>query len=234
MSPKVIEKNEEKKPYNKGDEYEDKIFKLMAGKGILLHGCKRAGAGVGCDAIFVHQGKSYNLEIKKDLFADYGQKMLNWNKQDGWFWRTRDEINELYNKFGVLGHIRAKGIIPNKHSKPDKSLTVVDKKEDQHNFEDTGLTVDCEALLKFYGEKNVFYIQIGEGYGFYCLSKDPAGLGVPKFDANFTLRLRAKTIHSEPIHMYGFYAVLKVRGKPKRSKYNIEDSLQQSFPPIKP
>ena len=44
----------------------------MAGRN-LASWLQRAGAGVGCDAIFVHQGKSYNLEIK-DLFADYGEK----------------------------------------------------------------------------------------------------------------------------------------------------------------
>ncbi|MCX6701724.1 MAG: hypothetical protein NTX96_00825 [Candidatus Zambryskibacteria bacterium] len=223
-----------KTPYNKGDAYEDKIYNLMKTSSILSMGCKRAGAGTGQDSQFTHKGKDYNLEIKLDLLADYGQKMFMWSKENSWFWRTTDEINELYTSLGVLDYVKAKGIIPNRHSKPTNSLTLADKKEDQHNFEDTKFIIDCEALLKYYEEKNVFYIQIGNGYGFYCLSKDPANLGVPKFNAKFILRLRAKTIHSEPVHNYGFYAVLKVKNKPQKSNYNIEGGFGQNFPPITP
>lgn len=223
-----------KVPYNKGDAYEDKIYNLMKKSGILSIGNKRAGAGTGQDAKFTHKGMDYNLEIKLDLLADYGQKMLSWSKGGGWIWRTNDEINKLYTSLGVLDYVRAKKIIPNKHSKPNIALTLADKKEDQRNFEDTKFVIDCNALLKFYEEKNVFYIQIGDGYGFYSLSKDPANLGVPKFNAEFTLRLRAKTIHSNPVHNYGFYAVLKVKNKPQRSDYSIENNDKQRFPPITP
>jgi hypothetical protein len=74
-------------------------------------------------------------------------------------------------------------------------------------------------------------MQIG-GYGFYHLSEDILGLKTPQFNSNIRLRLRAKTIRSEPIYNYRFCAVLKLVGKPKKSPYDIEEKDGRVFPPI--
>jgi len=229
-----MKSKKKKEPYNKGDAYEEKIVKIMKRHGIVPKHFHRAGAGGGTDAIFVHHGKQYNLELKKDLFADYGQKMLTWSKSTLWTWRVDDEVTRFYTDLGVLDHVNAKNIVPKKHQKEDSNLTFKDKKEDQKNFEDKTILIDQDALIDLYRIKNVFYMQIGEGYGFYSLSADPANFGAPQFTSSFVLRLRAKTIHSEPVHHYGFYAVLKPKGKPTRSPFNLERSSKQRFPEIIP
>lgn len=223
-----------KAPYNLGDEYEEKIVNLMSKKGLLPRGFSRAGAGGGLDAKFVHQKKEYNLEIKKDLLADYGQKMVKWNLSNGWFWCVDDEVTRFYSSLGILDFLNSKNLKPNRYLKEKGEITLVDKREDQKAFEDRSLTVDAKTLHDFYRLKKIHYIQVGGGYGFYCLDEDIAGLKVPQFNAKYTLRLRAKTIHSAPTWHYGFYAVLKVLEKPKKSGYNLEAEFNQDFPPIDP
>jgi hypothetical protein len=222
------------KPYNRGDEYENRLEKLMKKLGIMPKSFRRAGAGNGVDAVFIHEDKIYNLELKKDLLADYGQKALTWNEKYKWQWSVKDEVTDLYSGFGILDYINAKNIVPNKYSIPNDELTFDLKKDDQKKFEDNSQKIGGKALLDYYRLKNTFYIQVGTGYGFYSLSKDPANLGAPKFWTSFTLRLRAKTIHSDFPHQYAFYAVLKVKDKPKKSNMNIESNKTQKIPPIKP
>ena len=227
-------------PYNLGDEYEILIFNLLKDCGVVPHGFMRGRAGPGVDAVFIHEGIEHNLEIKKDLFADYGQKMLKWSKKGGWEWRTNDDTNRFYDEIGALDYVRSNAMNPNKHRIPDNMLTLGDKKADQKMFEDTSFTVGSEALSKFYSPKGIHYIQIGDNYGFYHIDLDVAGLGTPAFDGEFTLRFRAKTIHSDPVWKYGFYAVLKVKKSPTQSHYNLESYFAQKrglpleFPPIRP
>jgi hypothetical protein len=225
-----------KKPYNSGDAYEEKLFDALKAKLVLAPGTRRSGAGEGPDLQFSHRTRVYNLEAKLDLHADYGQKMLRWSLTEGWNWCKEDQSTELYDKLGVLPYLNSKGLIPNKHRKENPALTVADKKQDQAMFEDNSLHVDINSLRTFYKGKNVFYLQIGSGFGFYCLADDPAKLGVPQFNAEFTLRFRAKTINSTPVHNYGFYAVLKVRPnpKPEKSAFNIEAEYERKFPPFSP
>ena len=72
--------------------------------------------------------------------------------------------------------------------------------------------------------------------GFYHLGSDPADLGTVKFDGYMLIRFRAKQIRSEPVHNYGLTAVLKYYptiNHASKSRYNIEEDGEQSFPPIK-
>lgn len=225
-----------KKPYNFGDAYEEKLFDALKTKLVLAPGTLRGGAGGGPDLKFSHRTRVYNLEAKLDLKADYGQKMLRWSITEGWNWCKEDQSTKLYDNLGVLTYLNSKKRIPNKHRKKNSALTMADKKQDQTMFEDNSLHVDINSLRTFYANKKVFYIQIGGGFGFYYLAHDPAKLSVPQFDAEFTLRLRAKTIHSTPVHQYGFYAVLKVRSRPQpvKSAFNIEAEFKKKFPPFRP
>ena len=210
------------------------MVKLMSRKGILPNGFKRAGAGGGVDSIFIHHGEKYNLEIKADLKADYGQRYVKWSDESGWTWRVTDEITSFYTEIGVLELIKGKNIRPNRYLKPKEQITFEDKRQDQKAFEDTSIRIDANSLLNYYKKKGVFYIQIGDGYGFYSLKGDPAQVNAPQFEGDFTLRLRCKTIHSNPTYNYGFLAVLKPHGKPKKSEYNLEKKSGQKFPPIQP
>ncbi len=214
--------------YNKGDNYEQNIFDLLTAKGLIAIGSNRGGAGNATDIKFLHNFQEYNLEVKLDLGADYGQKMLRWN--DGiWSWCVDDPVTSFYTSVGVLDIINAKNFIPNRYSISRDVIIMQHKKQDQKAFEDK-VEIDINSLYDFYGGKDCYYIQIG-GYGFYHLKRDVLSLGTPQFDCKMNLRLRAKTIHSSPVYKYGFYVVLKVdkREKTKKSCYDLEQKDGREF-----
>ena len=200
-------------PFNLGDAYEYRIFTILKKKELIPLDAERAGAGGGSDAYFINSGKRYNLEIKKDLQADYGQKMLRWSKDQGWYWSVDDETTRLYTSVGALNYINDIGYTPNKFTRPNREITYAMKKEDQENFENK-MPIPSESLSRFYNEKNCHYLQIGDGFGLYHMGEDTARLITPEFDGAFRLRFRAKTIRSDPVWNYGFYGVLKIEKKP--------------------
>ena len=122
---------------------------------------------------------------------------------------------------------------PNKYRKDDTELTYHDVKEDQKNFEDVTYEISDETIGMFYEDK-ADYIQIGNGYGLYHPKTDKAKLGTEKFHGKFFLRFRAKRHTTKNFHCYSFFAVIKCRGLDKKSRYNIEETDDQTFPPIKP
>lgn len=218
-------------PYNKGDLYEQTIFEILQNKKLIPENFLRAGAGGGADVKFVYKSQSYNLEVKADLNADYGQKMLRWNLDSKlWYWSVDNPVTQLYTSIGVLDYVNEKKFIPNRFTVPTDRITIQHKKQDQKAFEDRH-DLDIRALYEFYSHKNCYYIQVG-GYGFYHLQEDILNLNTTKFNCGIHLRLRAKTIHSVPIHNYGFYAVIKTNGEPELSAYDIEEKDNRSFPPI--
>ena len=217
--------------YNKGDNYEQNIFDLLTARGLIAIGSTRAGAGNTTDIKFLHDFQEYNLEVKLDLEADYGQKMLKWDNGI-WSWCVDDAVTLFYTSVGVLDIVNAKNLIPNRYSIARDEITTQQKNQDQKAFEDK-VEIDINSLYDFYGSKNCYYIQIG-GYGFYHLKQNILSLGTPQFDCRMKLRLRAKTIHSSPVYKYGFYAVLKVdkKKKPKKSCFDIEQKDGREFSPI--
>ncbi|MCY7331984.1 MAG: hypothetical protein LH649_04850 [Pseudanabaena sp. CAN_BIN31] len=217
--------------YNKGDDYEQSIFDLLTSKGLIVIGSTRGGAGNLTDIKFSFDFQECNLEVKLDLDADYGQKMLRWDNGI-WSWCVEDAVTLFYTSVGILNIINAKNFIPNRYSIPKEEITCQQKKQDQKAFEDE-VEIDINSLYDFYSSKNCYYIQIG-GYGFYHLKQDILSLGTSQFACKMKLRLRAKTIHSVPIYKYGFYAVLKVdkKKKPKKSYYDLEQKDGREFPTI--
>jgi hypothetical protein len=218
------------KGYNKGDTYEGLVFDLLTTKGLIAPNSNRGGAGNQPDINFVHSFQENNLEVKLDLTADYGQKMLKWSNGI-WSWCVDDVVTEFYTQCGILQLVQDKQIIPNRYSIPKQEITLEQKKEDQKQFEDK-LDISINTLYDFYSNKKCFYIQVGN-YGFYHLKEDILDLGTPQFSCEMKLRLRAKTIHSRPVHNYGFYAVLRVSSKPEKSFYDIEEKDGRKFPPIR-
>jgi len=217
--------------YNKGDNYEQTIFEILATRRLVTLNSIRGGASNSVDIKFLHSSGEYNLEVKLDLGADFGQKMLKWDSGI-WSWCVDDSVTSFYTSCGILEIINNKNFIPNRYSIPKEKITFQQKNQDQILFENS-VEIDINALYDFYSNKSCYYIQVG-GYGFYHLKMDVLSLGVPQFSCKMILRLRAKTIHSVPIYKYGFYAVLKIdkKGKPKKSCYDIEKKEGRIFPPI--
>ena len=215
--------------FNKGDTYEEKIVNILKERGFTLQSFHRAGASA-CDpdAIFIHKGKEFKLEIKKDLSADYGQKKINWNKKDGWSWAKDDFVTRMYTNQGMIDYLNKKKLLPNRYTYDQDEITPKLRNDDQKAFEDK-LPIDIDLLYEFYAEHDVYYMQVGK-YGFYHLKKDIAQLGIPQFRCDMKLRFRAKVHHSEPAYKYSFFAVLKIQKRPERSPFDIEEVDGRIFP----
>ena len=225
---------------NKGHRYEKKIVEILKQKKLMPNELAGAGSGPGVDAMFIHKGKKYSIEVKNRANgAEFGQKRLIPEKKDNeWRWEWAPKVKDLeitkhYTKIGVLDYLNKKKITPNKYRKPDQDLTYDNVKEDQKNFEDVTYRISDETISLFYKEK-ADYIQIGNGYGLYHSKTDKAKLGTEKFRGSFVLRFRAKRHTTKNYHCYSFFAVIKCKKLTKKSNYNIEENDSQKFPPIKP
>ncbi len=211
--------------YNLGQKYEIKIREILKQQRILPNNLS------GNDAGFIHKGKDYFIEVKNKRAPDFGQRGLKWNQENGWEWRIKDEISDLFDEFGAREKIN-KDFIPRRHTIPQEELTIRDKQYDQEKIKKSGITIDdINPLYEYYAEKDCYYLQI-ERKGFYYLKKDVANLKVPQFKADLTFRLRAKTHHRSPIYAYSFFAVLNVYTRNITiSDYDLEEIVGK-FPPI--
>ena len=225
---------------NKGHKYEKKIVEILKNKKLMSTEVAGAGSGPGIDAFFLHRGKKYSVEVKNRANgAEFGQKRLipeKKGKEWKWDWAPKVKgmkITDHYTKLGVLDYLNKKKIIPNKYRKPDPELTFEDVKEDQKNFEDVTYDISDKTIGMFYEDK-ADYIQIGNGYGLYHPKTDKAKLGTEKFHGKFFLRFRAKRHTTKNFYCYSFFAVIKCKGLDKKSRYNIEETDNQTFPTIKP
>jgi hypothetical protein len=232
---------------NKGQVYEEKIFRVLYLKGLLS--APAPGTHGGVDAGFLHLRKLYKVEIKNGLLADYGQKQLEWSKRAGWDWSVKDSVTDFYNFLGALEYLQKKRIIPLRYKIKDKhKITYSDARKDQKAFEDSKFKIAPEALWRFYASKGIHYIQVGSGYGFYHLDEDVARLGTQQFKCGLILRFRMKYINRHKRERvegkvvrtiptpwnYSFFGVLKVKSRPPKSKYNLEKIKGQQFPVITP
>ncbi len=241
------------KPYNKGDDYEEKIFQICEKKKILARNFNRAGASDQSDIKILHQGKEFNVEIKADENADYGQKYLKWEIKKGWQWVKDDNVTKMYNRMKIIENYINKNFIPKKFTKKKSEITNKDKRFDQINFEKPEINIPLYTLFEYYLEKNCYYIQL-ENCGFYHLKKDINNFGTSQFDGVITLRLRAKTINStKKIYSknkvgkkirkdtgiptpwnYGFLGVIKMSKKPSISNFDLQPINGRKFPKILP
>lgn len=235
--------------YNKGDKYEDKIANILKDKKILTKNYVRAGASDKTDIDFIFKNQNYNIEIKADENADYGQKYLMWDKINKWTWVKNDNVTEMYKKMKIINSFIDKNFVPKKFSKTKLKITQEDKVYDQKKFEKPNIEIPLKTLFEYYAEKKCFYLQL-ENFGLYHLKNDINDLGVPQFDGVITLRLRAKTIYSterkriknsngkfvtintkKPTPWnYGFLGVIKMTKKPTPSKFDIEELEGREFP----
>lgn len=214
--------------WNKGQQYEYDITQLIKKKGIAVPiNLKNNDTG------FVINGVDYFVEVKNKTAPDFGQKGLVWSQTNKWHWREDDSISKMFDDIGITKHIDPK-FVPKLYSVGKHLLTPMDRSADQRAFEKSNIPLKGASYLHdFYARKNCFYIQI-EGKGFYHLQKDVARLGVPQFDPDLTLRLRAKTHASIPVHHYSFFAVIQVnRRSIRKTDFDLEEKGIKIFPPIK-
>lgn len=190
--------------YNAGQLYEMKIQEILAERNLLPYDLR------GNDAGFFHRGAAYYVEVKNKTAPDFGQKKLVWSKMKGWQWSEKDAVTDLYDELGVIKHID-RNFIPRKYTVSANNLSVLDKRYDRQTFEKRNIPLsNASYLYEFYARKHCYYIQI-ENKGLYFLKNDVANLLVPRFNPELTLRLRAKTHHSVPVHAYSFFAVIQAR-----------------------
>jgi hypothetical protein len=235
--------------YNKGDKYEDKITKILINKQLLSKDYKRAGASDKTDIDFIFDKKNFNIEIKADENADYGQKYLKWNKDNGWTWSKNDNVIEMYSNMKIIETYIDSSFIPRKFTKEKLLITNKDKVYDQKKFEKPNIEIPLNTLFEYYAEKKCFYIQL-QNHGLYYMREDINNLGVPQFDGAISLRLRAKTIYSterkrkkndkgkfitintgKPTPWnYNFLGVIKMSKKPSPSNKDIEELDGREFP----
>jgi hypothetical protein len=207
-----------------GFAYERRIYSELSIDDLIPDGFSPAGSGHGPDGMFLFKDAAFNLEIKLDLKADYGQVELR-NKHGKWeFGGRNEEAKELYNGLGILDFVEkewGKHGQPRKETVSTKNFTREDEQWDRAHFKDAFITVPLSAFEKHYLTKNVNYIQIG-GYGFYYIGKDVAGIGCPRFAPQLRLRIRRKMRSSKKLNGYGFLTALQIAKKPKKSKFDID------------
>jgi hypothetical protein len=211
--------------WNLGQVYEKTIQDILESRGLLPDNL------CGNDAGFKHNGMIFFVEVKNKTAPDFGQKKLTWTKQKGWEWSEKDIITDLYDKLGVMKYID-KNFVPRRYTVSANSISMLDKKHDQQQFEKRGISLsNPRYLYEFYARKNCYYIQI-ENKGLYHLKNDIANLVVPRFMPELTLRLRAKTHQSIPIYSYSFFAVIQAQtNRMAKSLYDLEEKVG-AFPVI--
>jgi len=209
----------------KGHTYEDAIKRLLELRHLLPEDLEKNDAG------FIHNRKSYFVEVKNETAPDYGAKKIIWNKPNRWHWNSKDKISDKFDKIKILEQINK--FIPKKHSTLDIEITEEDKQSDRRQFEKSiPLLNNASYIYEYYALKRCYYIQI-QGKGFYYLKQDIANLGVPQFTptVNF-IRLRAKTHGSIPLYNYSFRAVIQARRNSfETSEFDLEEIVGK-FPPI--
>ncbi len=244
----MITKREDR-GYNKGDKYEDRITNILINKKLLPENYLRAGASDKTDVDFICNKKNFNIEIKADENADYGQKYLKWNNKNGWSWVKNDSVTDMYNNMKIIEKYIDNSFIPKKFTIDQPNFELKDKKYDQNKFERPEIEIPLKTLFEYYEQKNCYYIQL-QNFGFYHLKKDINSIGTQKFDGIIKLRLRAKTINStkkiykknkneKKIRIdtkistpwnYSFLGVIKMTKKPSVSNFDIEELDERTFP----
>ncbi|MFX0206691.1 MAG: hypothetical protein ACFFDT_11960 [Candidatus Hodarchaeota archaeon] len=216
---------------NIGIRYERYINQLLKNKGLQPKNIVSAGATVSPNGFVDYHSMRFPIEIKKDLSADFAQIELNWDRKKRFFYSKRSKNTEfisILKKEKFLDEINTRwNGIPRKFTQ--KILTKNDRYRDLDEFPDIKREIEANLVEQFYNLKTppIHYMQIG-GYGFFCMGKDVAGLGVPRLMGKGILRARIKTRNSRK-NLYGFLVAIKLRTL-KHSNYDIEEKNGKNFP----
>ena len=212
--------------------YEGRVFNKLKSKNLVPTGITPAGPDPSKpDAVFKYNNVSYNLEVKLNLEADYGQGTLEYSQGKwglgGANTPQADEMRNILNSVGAVEFVNNQwGLmgIPYKGTVMNEQFTPEMVRQDYKRFTDRYLNVPLSSLFNYYASKNTSYLQIG-GYGMYYMGSNPANLPVPQFNGALRLRIRTKRGGSNPIYNYRFTTALQVTQKPSRSIYNIDNNI---------
>lgn len=214
--------------------YERHIFNTLLSENLTnrTHSPAQTGSKK-ADTAFLVNNKYYNLEIKLDLSADFGQGTLRYNFDDRkWFTYAENyKMKELLDYYEIAEFANKEWKkVPNKVNKNDIGRTVTNNltqsqiREDVVNFPDKYLNLTGRnPIAEYYNSKDIYYIQIGNFQGFYYLGEDKAKLGVPEFNPRQQkLRIRRKGSGGGN---YRFTTSLLVNTNIPKSNYDIDVSL---------
>lgn len=218
---------------NKGFVYETKVNANLKKVKLLSPGFVAAGADSNApDAKIRYKGKDYKIEIKLDTKVDFGQGTLDYDVDTNtWTLGGANtpaaiQMRKFLESIGVPKLVNQKWGpkgAPRKYTIPFKQYKKEDVEYDYETFKDEFIEIPNNAVTKYYNSKDTYYIQIGKS-GFYFMGKDPAKLGLPKFDLKLKLRIRIKRGGSIPIYNYRFTtAIQAIPNSLSKSDYDLDD-----------
>jgi hypothetical protein len=205
----------------RGFEYEKKVQALLTKAGIAPKNVTVAGSGHGADAYVISKdGVPYGIEVKLDKGVFAGQKNCVYDiktKEAKWSPPT-NELTDFYDEIDLLNGV----IIPKSADQVAKQVELINAwfEKNKINKKITGFPatmtnleytlfrnstptykpelnkepVTAEAIFKNYTAKEVYYMQVGGGSGFYYLEEDPLNLkdyGVTQFNPT-SVRVRSR------------------------------------------
>ena len=214
---------------SRGDLYERAIFNELLSSKLTKRSYLPAGSDKNKpDAVFLVNDKKYNLEIKLDLDADFGQGTLRYDFNNfKWIsYAENPKMMELMDYYEIekIANDKWKKV-PNRVGKNDigrkpRTLTPKEIAEDKKNFPDVYVNLTGRnPIAEYYNSKDTYYIQIGKLHGFYFMGSDPLNLGVPEFNpSQQKIRIRLKTSGNT----YRFSTALVVSKNIKKSNYDLD------------
>jgi len=131
-----------------------------------------------------NNNKDIGIEIKKSGTPDWMQCSIKYNT-DTSSWETNNNSLNLYD-----------GFIPPFMENPITHEEWSEIKRRTNRWNDVYLDIPSDTISRLYREKGCSYIQISNGYGLYHLGNDVCKFGVPLFNIEQRLRIRAK-IHTK-------------------------------------
>tara|TARA_B100000902_G_scaffold236927_1_gene224448 strand:+ start:73 stop:882 length:810 start_codon:yes stop_codon:yes gene_type:complete len=228
---------------NKGELYEKYLFEKLRGERLTPTGFFPAGPDNNApDIKFLWKGNSYNLEVKLNKFADFGQSGLIYENNK---WKLHGKkgfahesmrtmleneplkIQDFVNSKAGWGGLGKPRLFKMKDE--GKTPAPSDKDEDYATFTDRYVDIPQNTVSQFYKGKNVHYIHIG-GLGTYYMGGDPANMvtstKMPLFKPELKLRIRKKGSSSDS--NYRFSLALLLKKAPRQSDFDIEteDSIK--------
>ena len=235
---------------NKGFLYEQALFHKLKDASLVPQGFSPAGSdNLAPDLKFIWHGNEYNLEVKLDQKADYGQSGLRYVDDtwilDGSSAQAHVSMREMLTEIGIprfVNSVDGWGGLgqPRKFLREEQGLktSVSDHDYDYNTFLDKYIKIDSNTVSRYYNNKNIYYIHIG-GMGTYYMGKDPAQMArstdMAKFIPSLKLRIRKKgsSDHSKP---YRFSLALLVDNKPLASNFDmsVDAHIHQLTMNIKP
>ena len=225
---------------NKGILYEAFLFEKLKGERLTPRGFTPAASDSNApDIKFMWKGNPYNLEVKLNKGADFGQSGLKYKNNkwelDGDKAIAHVSMREMLKRMGIEDFVNSRagwgGLgQPRLFKLKDEGLTPTwaDKEDDYNKFQDKYIPIPNNTVTNYYKAKNINYIHIG-GLGTYYMGADPAQMvassNMPRFQADLKLRIRKKGSSSNP--NYRFSLALLLASTPNESEFDIEneDSL---------